>query len=195
MTIMSYQKSNWNWQLQQFQQQVGEWVELQFSRFESALPKSSLDAPWLSAWLKLAVWLLLGLFLTWFCWRMWQLLELYLYSFKARNSDTQAKTRQDELSAAAWLQRSQAWFSKGNYREACRCVYLAMLQRLHDTGIVPHQPSRTDGEYLQLVKHLPQSQSYETLITTHKQLCFGNSEILSEAFEQCRQAYREISGQ
>ena len=188
---MRYQKTNWNWQLQQFQQQIGEWLELQFSRFGS-VPKPFLDAPWINAWLKLAVCLLLGLFLMWFCWRMWQLLK-YLYSF-TRNLDSPAE-QGSELSVTVWLQRSQAWFSKGNYREACRCLYLAMLQRLHDTGIVPHQPSRTDGEYLQLVKHLPQCQSYETLITTHKQLCFGNGEILSEAFERCRQAYREISGQ
>ncbi|MHC5725198.1 MAG: DUF4129 domain-containing protein, partial [Nostoc sp.] len=36
-------------------------------------------------------------------------------------------------------------------------------------------------------------QPYETLITTHEQLCFGNAEILPDNYQQCRQAYREIS--
>lgn len=195
MPTGSFEKTSWNWQLQQFQQQVGEWVELHFSRFESALPKWSIDAPWQAEWLKVVVWLLLGLFLTWFGLGLWRLLETYLYSFRAGNSDVLAATRlRSELSVAAWLERSQECFSKGNYREACRCLYLAMLQRLHDTGIAPHQISRTDREYLQLVQQLPQSQSYQTLITTHEQLCFGSLEILPETFDRCRQAYREIEG-
>lgn len=196
MPTNSFEKTSWNWQVQQFQQQVGEWVELQLSRLQLPLPKESIDAPWLAEWLLPVVWLLLGLFLTWFGWQVWRLLEPYLYSFRAENSDVLAPTRQgSELSVAAWLKRSQECFSKGNYREACRCLYLATLQRLHDTGIAPHQFSRTDGEYLQLVQHLPQSQSYQTLITTHEQLSFGSGEILPETFDQCRQAYQQISGE
>jgi hypothetical protein len=70
---------------------------------------------------------------------------------------------------------------------------MATLQRLHDSAIAPHQPSRTDGEYLQLVQQLPQSQSYQALIATHEQLCF-NAEIVPENFSQCQQAYQEIAG-
>ena len=202
MPIGSFEKTNWDWQLSQFQKQVGEWVELQFSRFESALPKSSwprwlINAPWLRELLKAAVWLLLGLFLTWLGWQLWRLLKPYLYSLSSLSgaAGASATTRVNELSAQAWLQRSQECFRQGNYREACRCLYLAMLQRLNDTGIAPHQPSRTDGEYRQLVQQLPQSQSYQTLITTHEQLCFGNAEMKPETFDQCRQAYREIEGE
>ncbi|MEH2136143.1 hypothetical protein [Nostoc sp.] len=36
-------------------------------------------------------------------------------------------------------------------------------------------------------------QPYETLITTREQLCFGNAEILADNYEQCQQAYEEIS--
>ncbi|MFM5979866.1 MAG: DUF4129 domain-containing protein, partial [Sphaerospermopsis kisseleviana] len=35
-------------------------------------------------------------------------------------------------------------------------------------------------------------QPYETLITTHEQLCFGNNEILAENYQQCHQAYQEL---
>lgn len=202
MPTDSFEKTNWGWQLSQLQQQVGEWVEFQVSRFQSALPEWSwpgwfINSPWLGELLKAMVWLLLGLFVTWLGWQMWRLLEPYLHSFLSSfsaNSARSATRRLCELTAEAWLQRSQECFRQGNYREACRCLYLAMLQRLNDTGIAPHQPSRTDGEYLQLVQHLPQSQSYQTLITTHEQLCFGSSEILPETFDQCRQAYREIEG-
>ncbi len=91
------------------------------------------------------------------------------------------------------LERSQQLYCQGNYREACRCLYLAILQHLHDTKVIIHKPSRTDGEYLQLLRSTVTSmQPYETLITTHEQSCFSDTEILSENYEQCRQAYREI---
>ena len=197
MPIGSFEKTNWGWQLSQFQKQVGEWVELQVSRFASSLPKSSwprINAPWLGELLKAVVLLLLGLCLTWLGWKLRRLLKPYLYSLSG-SPRASATTQVNELSAQAWLQRSQACFRQGNYREACRYLYLAMLQRLNDTGIAPHQPSRTDGEYRQLVQQLPQSQSYQTLITTHEQLCFGNAEIKLETFDQCQQAYREIEGE
>jgi hypothetical protein len=70
---------------------------------------------------------------------------------------------------------------------------MAMLQRLNDTGIVQHEPSRTDGEYLQLlIQQLPQPRPYQTLLMTHQQLCFSNVEASPSLFEQCQQAYREI---
>ncbi|MEG3972103.1 MULTISPECIES: hypothetical protein [unclassified Microcoleus] len=53
---------------------------------------------------------------------------------------------------------------QGKYRQACRCLYMALLQRLNDAGTVVYQPRRTDGEYLQLIQQLPQPVSYETLI-------------------------------
>jgi hypothetical protein len=69
-----------------------------------------------------------------------------------------------------------------------------MLQRLNDTGIVKDQPSRTDGEYLQLVQQLPQPQPYQTLLITHQELSFSNAEASPSLFDECQQAYREIEG-
>jgi hypothetical protein len=138
-------------------------------------------------------WLLLSLFLLWLGWQLWRLLEPYLYSYLSQiGNSANRDDQQIELATEAWLARSQAYFSQGNYREACRCLYMAMLQHLHERAIAQHQGSRTDGEYLQLVSQLPQSQSYQTLIMTHEQLCFGNAEVLPETFAQCQQAYREI---
>ena len=55
-----------------------------------------------------------------------------------------------------------------------------------------HQPSRTDGEYLQLIQQLPQPAPYETVIAIHQQLYFGNAEASQSTFEQCQQAYQQI---
>jgi len=67
-----------------------------------------------------------------------------------------------------------------------------VLQRLNDAGTAVHQPSRTDGEYLELIQQLPQPVPYETVITIHEQLHFGTREASASTFEQCQQAYQQI---
>lgn len=197
MTSGEFEKNSFGWQLSQLQQQASEWIELQLSRFGSNFPSLPPGLPgWGVNLFKAIAWLLLGLVLFWLVWQLWQVLKPYIYSFiSPTTSKTRVTNQPTELTAQAWFARSQSYFNQGNYREACRCLYMAMLQRLHETRIAPHQIGRTDGEYLQLVNYLPDSQSYQTLITTHEQLCFGNAEILPETFEQCQQAYRQIEGE
>ncbi|MBD2345575.1 DUF4129 domain-containing protein [Anabaena subtropica] len=197
MSTETFEKSSLDWQVSQFQQQVGEWFEYQSYRFEQALPDWSPGwklAPWVANLLNFLSWLLLGLFLSVVIWRLWVLFNPYVYSWlNSSSARSRARVSTPDISVAKLLERSQVLYHQGNYHEACRCLYLAILQHLHDTKIIPHQPSRTDSEYLQLL-HLSATplQAYETLITTHEQLCFGNAEILPENYEQCRQAYQEI---
>jgi hypothetical protein len=153
------------------------------------------DSPILQKLVKTAFWVILGLLLIWVGWQMWQRFHLSIYSLTNPLNQATGKgsrTPAQELSVATWLQRSQKLQQQGNYREACRCLYMAMLQRLNDSGLAPHHSSRTDGEYLQLVQQLSQPQPYQTLIMTHQRLCFSNAEVSSAVFEQCQQAYREI---
>ncbi|MEH1790590.1 DUF4129 domain-containing protein [Nostoc sp.] len=196
----TFEKTSWSWQLSQFQQQAGEWWEYQFYRFEQALPELPTGwsiSPWLAELLKFLFWLVLGLFIAWVCWRLWREFSPYIYSWLNKTGnliDFRVKTPSGESSIALLLERSQEFYRQGNYREACRCIYLAMLQQLHQNATAPHKLSRTDGEYLQLLRSaVTPIQPYETLITTHEQLCFGNADILPDNYEQCRQAYREIS--
>ncbi|WP_017316396.1 DUF4129 domain-containing protein [Mastigocladopsis repens] len=200
MSAEAFEKTSWGWQMSQFQQQVGEWFEYQLSRLGWALPEflpQSSIQPWLLKLLNLIFWLILGSFLVWVGWRLWRKLRPSFYSWLGaakKSTDSQGKSTETELHSSQWLRRSQEFSRQGNYRQACRCLYLAMLQHVHDKRILPHKPSRTDGEYLQLLQMSATAmQPYETLITTHEQLCFGNAEIVSENYEHCQQAYREIS--
>ncbi len=197
MATGSFEKNNLGWQLYQLQQRLGEWWELNTANALSKAPALSwLDSPVLQIIAKAAFWLISCLLITWVVWQLWQLLRPYIYNFSnplSQSDDKLTKTRTRELSAAAWLQRSQKFQQQGNYREACQCLYMAMLQRLNDTGLVQHEPSRTDGEYLQLlIQQLPQPRPYQTLLMAHQQLCFSNVEASPSLFEQCQQAYREI---
>lgn len=195
MSTDSFEKNSLGWQLGQWRQRLGEWWELKTSQTLSNLsPPSWLDSPILRQILQVVFWLIVSLLLIWTIWQLWQLLHPYIYSLTSQHSQVKdakpASVR--ELSIAAWLAQSQKFQQQGNYREACRCLYMAMLQRLNDTGIAPHQQSRTDGEYLNLIQQFPQPNSYQTLLMTHQQLCFSNAEVSRQVFEQCQQAYREI---
>jgi hypothetical protein len=197
MATGSFDKNSFGWQFSQLGQRIGEWWELQTSRFAPTIPDVSLpswlDSPLWEVVVKAVFWLLLALLLSWAAIAIMRRLSPYLYALQQNQRvDKATKSSTSELSVANWLERSQKFQRQGNYREACFCLYRAMLQRLNDSGIAPHQPSRTDGEYLQLVQQLSQSQPYQTLLMTHQQLCFSNVEASRSDFEQCQQAYREI---
>jgi hypothetical protein len=198
MSTGSFEKTNFAWQLGQRLQQMGEWLELQTSRFQPTLPNASLPA-WLNSpilWtiVNIIFWIVLALLLSWTVLQVMRRLSPYIYTLtnQLKDSTNQANTSEQNLSISRWLQQAQKFQQKGNYREACLCLYKAMLQQLNDNGFAPHQPSRTDGEYLQLVQQLPQPQPYQTLLITHQELCFSNTEASSAMFEQCQQAYQEI---
>lgn len=194
MSTDNFEKGGWDWQFSQFQQQVGEWIEYQLYPSEQALLTGKF-ALWVGSLLNFLSWLLLGLLAMVVIWRLWRKSSPNLYSWLniSNSVSNRVKILSLDVSVANWLERSQALYLQGNYREACRCLYLAILQHLHDNKIIAHKPSRTDHEYLQLLRSaVTPIQPYETLITTHERLCFGNAEILPENYQQCWQAYQEI---
>lgn len=204
-----FQKTSWDWQASLFRQNIGEsseyqvkrfvdWLESIFSPFKNILPDVSpqwnIDERLLDV-LKILFWFALGLFLAWIILQLWREFRPYFYTWWNKNKvgATDAQTAETQLSSSTWLKRSQELYRQGNYREACRCIYLSTLQHLHEKEILPHKRSRTDAEYLQLLELSANSmQPYETLITTHERLCFDDSEIVSDNYEQCREAHTLI---
>lgn len=192
----SFAKTSWGWEISQWRRQVGEWLEFELSRFETAPRDGGADYSWLQSWLDGTVWVIAVLLVVWLLWLLWRELSHYVYEWLGvrKGKGRGIKSSDTEVSVAGWLMRSQEFYRQGNYRQAFMCLYFGTLQRLHDTNVAPHKRSRTDGEYLQLVEFsLPETQPYETVINTHEQLCFGEVEILPETYTQCQQAYREIS--
>jgi hypothetical protein len=200
MPTSSFEKTNLGWQLQQLQRRVGEWWELQTIQLGDRLP----DIPWLS-WLNSSVvwtiaqvifWVLLGLLIIWLALTIIRFLEPCLTTFKpdiSRALNNQKNSGFKQLTVNAWLERSQQFKQEKNYREACFCLYQAMLQQLSDRTVIANELSRTDGEYLKLTNYLPQSNYYRTIFLIHQQLCFKEIEANLETFQQCQQAYQKIA--
>jgi hypothetical protein len=151
MPTGSFEKNSFSWQVQQLQQRIQEWGEtINFPGLNKMSLPSWLNSPILQTIAKVAFWDATGFILNLGYLADWANVASLFYPTRTqpKQSDATTKRSENELSLARWLERSQKFQQQGNYREACLCLYMAMLQRLSDTGIVPHQPSRTDGEYL-----------------------------------------------
>ncbi len=190
-----FSENSVSWQVQQLQRRFSEWMEHWGESNAPDLP----SVPGLPDWLARGViYLAVALSAIWLSWAIARLffpdLQRWLSEVGTRLRPTtpQGGTGGSALSAAAWLERARHWQQQGEYREACRALYMAMLERLHASDRVPHNASRTDGEYRTCTERLPQPQPYRVLISAHERLCFGEEAISNEMWQQCQQAYQAI---
>ena len=194
MATESFENDSIGWRIQLLRQNISEWWELQMDQLElpdfPQLPISGLDQV-----ARVIGWTIGLLVAIWFFWRLTDVLLPYLYRFFGPNVSRVGETRLPRrLSVEDWLKRSRQFQRSGNYGEACRCLYLAMIQGLNDRGMIPHQPSLTDREYQALLQQDPRHRAYQTLLQTHEQFYFGHPEITSEQWEECQDAYRQLEG-
>ena len=191
---ISTEKTSWRWQLEQLQQQLGEWIEVKLRSNDRDL-QLDIFPPWLGALLVRLTWLVLAGLIIWFGYRV-----IYPYLQKWIERNQQSKSLLDVVSVPAYtvvelLNKSQQSQRDGDYTQASRWLYLAMLQRLNDANLIPHQFSRTDREYLQLLRTVPIIDVGEVLVSIHEQLHFGNKQIEIIDFDRCQAAYQQIERQ
>jgi Domain of unknown function (DUF4129) len=194
MADATFTKSNPGWQFELLKRQFGEWIELKLRGVRAPLLPEGRIPPQL---LEVLFWVLVVALSAWLCWKLLPRLEALWLSLQ-QPSDLQnvrGTGGQQDYSVVQWLQQARDLQQQGNYGAASRALYMAMLQRLHDAKLILHHPSRSDGEYLGLTQQLPRSESYQTLIQTHEQVCFGNAAMTEDAYLQCQQAYQEIEPQ
>jgi Domain of unknown function (DUF4129) len=195
------EQTSLGWQVRLATQRAGEWVELQFSKWNP--PKPDLPEPpnvpqWPS-WLgSLLFWLLvIGAAI---------LLSILILSIidhflaeragKGKVQWLKSPVAPPEPTLSEWLKTAQQFAQAGNWSEACRALYMAALQKLHDRKWIPHQISRTDREYItQLLDqnvNITQPRPYQLLINTHERAYFAEDPLSEEVYQRCRVAYQEI---
>ncbi|MCM1984557.1 DUF4129 domain-containing protein [Lyngbya confervoides] len=191
----TYQKTSLDWQLQKLGQRVSEWIELRLpdrSWFDGNSP-----APWVFPdwWFEVALWgmvallvLCVGIVLYRWLWPYLQGKQRHLKTWRDRSQRATPPVQ----SPLGWLQQAQHQQRQGQYREACRSLYMALLQRLHEGDLVPHDASRTDGEYQRILAQTPAALACQILIQTHERLQFGQAEISQEGYERCLEAYQSL---
>ncbi len=224
MAEAPYNTTSIGWEAQQLLRRAGEWVEYRVSQTD--LPELP-DWSW-PDWLRwdlpdivgqVLFWLVITGLTLWLTWLLYRALEPAIAEWLAQDQKWMRfgrKADDEEVahSAQHWWQQAQALAKAGNYAEACKALYRATLQQLHEREILRYSTSRTDGEYLQgLAKQLSGKDTsavterpvevveeklmvprpYQLLIGTHERLMFGGAIASAEVFKRCRRAYEEIA--
>ncbi|MBD0333945.1 MAG: DUF4129 domain-containing protein [Cyanobacteria bacterium Co-bin13] len=194
MAAGAYNTNSPGWQIRQTVRQFQEWFEYQFSKVDLAGP----DLPqwsWPADLARGLFWVLVGGLSLWLSWLLYRAILASWQQRQARRAAQpapQAVPVPDFRSALAWWREANALAQAGQYRAACRALYFAALQKLHEQQRLAYDPSRTDGEYLQTLAQDPKSRPYQLLIRTHERSEFGNAAVSAEVYQRCRQAYQEI---
>jgi hypothetical protein len=188
---ISAEKTSWRWQLEQLQQRLGEWIEVKLRSDDRDL-QIDVFPPWLGALLVRLTWLILAGMLIWFGYYViYPYLRTWTEKYRQPTS-TLDLSPVKIYTVVELLNQSQAFQRDGDYTQASRWLYLAMLQRLNDANLISHQISRTDREYVQLLRTIPMVDVGEILVSIHEQLHFGDRQIAIEDFDRCQQAYQQI---
>ncbi|HEY9764044.1 MAG TPA: DUF4129 domain-containing protein [Trichocoleus sp.] len=190
----TFKTDSLGWQLRKSAQQVQEWFDYQFSRVDVEGP----DLPqwkWPEMPARVLFWILVVAFGLWLSWMLYRVALKYWQQrqdWVTNRPTVKSVPTSDLRSALEWWREANALAQAGQYREACRALYLAALQKLHEQKVLPYDPSRTDGEYLSALTAQPQPRPYELLIRTHERTEFGSAPASAETYQRCRKAYREI---
>lgn len=185
------------WQLSQWQRQIGEWWDWQMQQLTG--PDNADITPWFMAppWQMLRNLIFWGGILAlsvWALWVVWRSLNPYAIQWRNRSQQRNPQTDSSpQHTATQWQRQAKQHYLDGHYRQACLCLYLGMLQILHDRNIAPHLPSRTDGEYRAAIATLPHPDPYFTLLVIHQGLKFGDTPPTAELFDRCWHAYSDLS--
>lgn len=195
-SISSIQTTNLGWKLSKLQQRVSEWLELRGKKLSESIGElpfpSGLDTDLVTTLIKVIFWLIVAGLLIWITLKLQRFLRHFFKQRKKQAKPQRGRVNTSSVSTAAWIKQAQKLQQEGNYREACQCLYQAMLQQLHDRDIISHEASRTDGEYWQLIENLNQPQPYQQLLQIHQELCFANIPASFSLLETCWHAYWEI---
>ncbi len=225
MSVPSFKENSLGWQVELAQQKWQEWWELKISQLETNTPNIPLfDSAIIQLLIKIILWSLIAIILVWLTWQIWLFLRPMIKNWSRQRQQIRRTLTpnqlEPQLSPQDWLTRAQQYYQQENYRQGIFCLYQGILQHLSDLAesealrgqaspgaerdhevalcdrkIISILSSRTDREYLKLIKKLKLEQflSYKLLLLTHEQLCFSNLSPSASLFDKCQQAYQVIT--
>ena len=225
MSVPSFKENSLGWQVELAQQKWQEWWELKISQLETNTSDIPVfDSAIIQLLIKIILWSLIAIILVWLTWQIWLFLRPMIKNWSRQRQQIRRTPTpnqlEPQLSPQDWLTRAQQYYQQQNYRQGIFCLYQGILQHLSDLAesealcgqaspgaerdhevalrdrkIISILSSRTDGEYLKLIKKLKLEQflSYKLLFLTHEQLCFSNLSPSASLFDKCQQAYQVIT--
>ncbi len=189
----NFEKTNPAWDLRLWQQRSSEWFERILSSWQ---PSDSPDTPnpvrppTIPAQLWTVIfWLLVLALVTTIVWNLYPIVHRALTKSQPERPLTSSPKPIDRTQNE-WLQQAKKAQSQGDYTQACRALYLAMITKLQDQTLLSKDPSLTNGEYRHLLK--TRSPAYRTLINAHDESLYTDRPITQDRYAECDRAYRDI---
>jgi hypothetical protein len=192
--VAKFERDSIGWQIDKLSHHWEEWLESNTNTIKPPdyePPAVAMD--WLLPFVYISAWLLLSVFLAWLGLIIYRLSRNYWLRQWIRATRRVAVPYSDRT-VAEFLRTAQKLYQQGDYREACRHLYLALLQTLHDRQIVPQQLSRTDGEYRHVLaqKKAVPLQPCTTIINLHERLIFSDLTASPQDFDLCQTAFNQV---
>ncbi|HLV81479.1 MAG TPA: DUF4129 domain-containing protein [Chthonomonadaceae bacterium] len=147
------------------------------------------------------MWVFLALFLVAAAWLLARLLQ---GAWARREQRPKKKSKAYDMDEAgvetvtepdAWLQQAQRYAAESDYRRAFRAVFLAILAHLHRAGAIEYDRSRTNGDYLRMLRGKGLRALYEALrpLTAEFDIrWYGHRATAEEDYQRCRRAYEQV---
>jgi Domain of unknown function (DUF4129) len=179
------------WQWRQTQQRLSEWLERQMN-LPNPPRSQQRGGGWSLQWLAPYITWVLGIALVGL---LLFIIVRGLLGWWQRRADRQfvgqALVVADEpvVSSQEWRARARTLQGQGDFTQAARSLYFAMLQNLHDRQLIPEKRSRTDQEYAAITQDIAPEGAIATLLQTHEQIEFGGNQLSAQDYERCQQAY------
>lgn len=84
----------------------------------------------------------------------------------------------------------------GDFKGACRALYLCLLQQMHEQQVATFAPAKTNYEYRYLLLSFPQLKSgFIQLAEIVEQIWFGNKPALTDDYAQCLHILAQASSE
>ena len=190
----NFEKTNPAWNLRLWQQRSSEWFERILSSWQpsdsSDSPDNPVQPPTIPAQLWTVIfWLLVLALITIIVWNLYPIVQRILTKAQPQGPLAPSPNLIDRTQNQ-WLQQAKKAQSQGDYTQACRALYFAMITRLQDQTLLSKDPSLTNGEYRHLLK--TRSSAYRTLINAHDESLYTDRPITQDRYAECDRAYRDI---
>ncbi len=188
METAEFSQVSW---LEKLLQKVRDWirsVELFFSDLMNGLFQVD-NAPVSIGWLFPAL-LVLLIFIA-----FWWFGSKLIINRELKGEGVESATQQ--TGGSQWIKLAEQAAEQGVYREAIRCLFQSVLERLDEQGVISRAENKTNLEYVDEVeRHLPQQAPIFTeLVRRFDHSWYGLATVNSAQYEQFYQVVRQMEGE
>ena len=160
---------------------------------KKSTPKIGLHFPKLTLGIVL-VWAFLGALLLLFA--TWALLAFSRMKSTKRVKNAIINAEEEQISRSEWIIRAEAFEKSGEFREAVRCYYIAILLRFDEERIARFEPSQTNWHHLKRIEasqNFPRDYDFRSPTTLFDRTWYGKQVNGADDVLKMKDSYTEVN--